>query len=171
MRAAIDALGGRDRFAGYRLIRFSPDPIVDDAWFKSAEVSIFEGSNSLDIQRIDRPDGAYDVVVCSHVLEHVKDDAAAVRELVRILSPEGFLILAVPRSEKGKMTDDWGFPDPTRNLHYRGYGQDFTARLAQIVPDAQSFAIEHPDPVTGDRKMFYILTKSAFWSGQARAVH
>lgn len=163
MRAVIDAIADRDRFSGYRLIRFSPDPIVDDAWFASAEVSIFEGENPLDIQSIARADGAYDVVICSHVLEHVQDDAQAIRELARILSPDGFLILAVPRAEKSKLSDDWGFADPTRNLHYRGYGTDFDARLGALVSPAHVFGIERADPVTGDAKKFYMVTKSPFW--------
>lgn len=169
MRATIDALGERQRFAGYRLIRFSPDPIVDDSWFASAETSIYEGENSLDVQSIARPDQSYDVVICSHVLEHVKDDERAIRELVRILSPEGFLILAMPRPEEGEATEDWGFADPDKNLHYRGYGRDFDGRLKAIVSPVRVFAVELPDPVTGDTKRFHLLTKSDFWNGRARA--
>ena len=169
MRAAIDAMGERQLFAGYRLIRFSPDPIVDDSWFASAEISIFLGENSLDIQSIARSDQSYDVVICSHVLEHVKDDVQAIHELVRILSPQGFLILAMPRPEAGEATEDWGFADPGKNLHYRGYGRDFDQRLKAIVSPVRMFAIERQDPVTADAKRFHLLTKSDFWSGRARA--
>jgi 2-polyprenyl-3-methyl-5-hydroxy-6-metoxy-1,4-benzoquinol methylase len=163
MRAMIDAVRDPARFSRYRLIRFSPDPIVDDAWFHSAEVSIFGGANSLDIQAIARPDGSYDVVICSHVLEHVKDDTKAIAELVRILSPEGFLVLAVPRTETGEATEDWGFADPVKNFHYRGYGRDFDARLKSVVPGVHVLAQERADPVTGDTKRFHVLTKSRFW--------
>lgn len=169
MRAVIDQIRDPGRFARYRLIRFSSDPIVDDAWFARAEVSIFESENPLDIQAIDRPDGAYDVVVCSHVLEHVKDDTKAIRELVRILSSEGFLVLAVPRTEVGEATQDWGFADPAKNLHYRGYGRDLDERLANIVPKAHRFPVQYPDPVTGDAKKFYLLTKSEDWRGKFAA--
>lgn len=170
MRAAIDLFREPDRFARSDMIRFSHDPIVDDAWFASAEVSIFEGKNSLDIQAIDRPSGAYDVVICSHVLEHVKDDAKAIRELVRILSPDGFLILAVPRTEMGETTEDWGFADPEKNFHYRGYGQDFDKKLRKLTPEAYHFPVEYPDPVTGDVKKFYLLTKSIFWRNKISAI-
>jgi SAM-dependent methyltransferase len=170
IRAIIDLFREADRFSRYRLIRFSPDPIVDDAWFKRVEISIFEGENSLDIQAIDRPDGAYDVIICSHVLEHVKDDAKAMRELARILSKEGFLIVAVPRTEAGEITQDWGFADPAKNLHYRGYGLDLDEKLRKITPDAYHFPIEYPDPVTGDAKKFYLLTKSNFWRGKIAAI-
>jgi SAM-dependent methyltransferase len=163
MRAFIDLAGGPELFSGYRLLRLSLDQVVSDDWFASAETSIFEGMNSIDIQAIDRGDGAYDVIVCSHVLEHVKDDDAALRELVRILSVEGFLLLAVPHTDNGQETDDWGFADPSRNLHFRGYGGDFPEKLASIAKHCHVFAIRSADPVTGDRKRFYLVTKSEAW--------
>ncbi len=41
-------------------------------------------------------DGAFDVVVCCWVLQHLEDPEGAVRELVRVLRPGGKLLLAVP---------------------------------------------------------------------------
>jgi SAM-dependent methyltransferase len=150
-------------FARYRLIRFSADPIVEESWFETSELSIYGGDNSCDLQSIDRPDGSYDVILCSHVLEHVRDDTKAISELARILSKEGFLLVIVPRTGQGKITADWGFPDPQRNFHYRGYGRDFDSKLVAMVPDAFVAAIEVPDPVTGDSKRLHLITKSAFW--------
>jgi 2-polyprenyl-3-methyl-5-hydroxy-6-metoxy-1,4-benzoquinol methylase len=150
-------------FARYRLIRFSPDPIIDEAWFASTELSVYRGENSCDLEAIDRPDEAYDVILCSHVLEHIRDDAQALRELVRVVSPAGFILLIVPRTETGSVTDDWGFADPEKNFHYRGYGRDFDARITGIVPNAYVLAAEASDPVTGDGKRIHLLTKSAFW--------
>jgi SAM-dependent methyltransferase len=39
-------------------------------------------------------DGAFDLVLCSQVLEHALDPAAALRELARILTPDGTLLLS-----------------------------------------------------------------------------
>jgi len=162
MRRAIEAFRDSDVFATLSLMRFSADPIVDPSWFKSSELSTFEGENSLDIQAIDRPDEAYDVVVCSHVIEHVADDRNALRELLRIVSRRGFLILAYPRAEKGGSTVDWGYADPARNFHYRGYGSDFDTVMSNLAVAA--IGIENADLVTGDRKRFNILSKSNAWS-------
>ena len=40
--------------------------------------------------------GSFDVVMCSEVLEHVEDEATAVAELARVLTPGGLLLLSVP---------------------------------------------------------------------------
>jgi 2-polyprenyl-3-methyl-5-hydroxy-6-metoxy-1,4-benzoquinol methylase len=41
-------------------------------------------------------DGAFDVVFCNHVLEHVPDDARALHELSRIVAPTGVVVVGVP---------------------------------------------------------------------------
>ena len=55
-----------------------------------------------DIHRLPFADTSFDCVICSEVLEHIPDHEAAVKELIRILKPEGTLVLSVPRyySEK-----------------------------------------------------------------------
>ncbi len=42
------------------------------------------------------PDEQFDVVVSADVLEHVPDDARAMREMTRVLRPGGLLVTAVP---------------------------------------------------------------------------
>lgn len=50
-----------------------------------------------DITRLPFEDGAFNVVICSEVLEHIPDHEKAVSELVRILKPGGDLVVSVPR--------------------------------------------------------------------------
>jgi SAM-dependent methyltransferase len=52
---------------------------------------------SADITALPFPDACFDHIICAEVLEHIPDDAAAARELVRILKPGGNLIVSVPR--------------------------------------------------------------------------
>ncbi|HYJ12112.1 MAG TPA: methyltransferase domain-containing protein, partial [Thermomicrobiales bacterium] len=44
-------------------------------------------------------DNSFDHVVCSEVLEHLPDDAAAVREITRVLKPGGSVVFTVPDAD------------------------------------------------------------------------
>ncbi|HER25177.1 MAG TPA: class I SAM-dependent methyltransferase [Candidatus Atribacteria bacterium] len=47
----------------------------------------------LDIADMNFEDNFFDVIICTHVLEHVKDDQKAISELFRVLKPGGEAIL------------------------------------------------------------------------------
>lgn len=49
-----------------------------------------------DVQRMPIPDGRFDAVFCTEVLEHVPDPAQALREMRRVLRRGGKLILSAP---------------------------------------------------------------------------
>jgi ubiquinone/menaquinone biosynthesis C-methylase UbiE len=49
-----------------------------------------------DAAAIPVPDASFDAVLCTEMLEHVPDPIRVVRELGRILKPEGLLILTAP---------------------------------------------------------------------------
>jgi SAM-dependent methyltransferase len=51
-----------------------------------------------DAYRLPFGDGAFDVVVCCEVLEHLPDVGAAVEEIDRVLRPGGRLAVSVPRA-------------------------------------------------------------------------
>jgi ubiquinone/menaquinone biosynthesis C-methylase UbiE len=50
-----------------------------------------------DITKLPYPDVAFDVVICSEVLEHIPDDRQAIDEIIRVLKPGGLLAVSVPR--------------------------------------------------------------------------
>ncbi len=147
------------------VLQFSNDFSVKPVWFKKYEVSIFGKQNSLDIQNIDRPTGAYDLIICNHVLEHVPDDGAAMKELVRVIEPDGTLFLSVPAPLQYKTTREWGFPDPKRHGHYREYGQNISERFGQHIPSVFAFAVDLEDEVTGAKDIAFVLVhkRNAFF--------
>ncbi len=49
-----------------------------------------------DVFHLPFADGAFDRVICSEVMEHVHDYAAAVRELARVLRPGGTMGITIP---------------------------------------------------------------------------
>jgi SAM-dependent methyltransferase len=94
------------------------------------------------------PHDAFDLVICSHVLEHVPDDAGAFREIRRILRPGGRALLLVPFALDGQGTDeDTALQDPAARDrrfgqwdHVRLYDRDdFLARMGAAGLAAELF--------------------------------
>lgn len=52
----------------------------------------------VDLTDMDFPDNEFDIIICNHVLEHIKDDNLAMHEIYRTLRKGGFAILQVPYS-------------------------------------------------------------------------
>lgn len=51
-----------------------------------------------DVTQLNFDDNTLDLIVCNHVLEHVKDEPKALKEIHRILKPGGRAVLQVPFS-------------------------------------------------------------------------
>ena len=151
---------GPEKFKDFSCLQFSTDPSIDKRWFKSLEVSIYGHRNSLDLQAIDRADGAYDAVVCNHILEHVPDDRASMRELVRITKPTGFVFISVPNPATKKVTSDWGYPDEKHHGHYRVYGMDIVDKLKSEIGSRTLLRLTASDPVTGTRDCGFLITET-----------
>ncbi len=52
----------------------------------------------IDITKIPYNDSVFDLIICCHVLEHVPDYLCALREIYRVLRPNGIAILQTPYS-------------------------------------------------------------------------
>lgn len=169
MRKAMSQLRRKD-FRQARCLQISTDPTIKRSWFGSYEASIHGGDNSIDVQRIARADGSYDIVVCNHVLEHVPDHRQALRELGRILSIRGFLFLSVPDPVRRARTEDWGRPDPARHAHYREFGADLAELLTRELPDFSIVELRPVDDATGDPDAAYVLTRNRAWYRRARSL-
>lgn len=61
------------------------------------------------------PDGKFDVVTMFDVLEHIDDDAGTMREVARVLKPDGLFVVTVPAYDFL-----WG-PQDVVSLHKRRY--------------------------------------------------
>lgn len=66
------------------------------AGYVTGDLSPSSADVQLDVTNLPFGDGSFDFVYCSHVLEHVFDDKAAMREFRRVLRPDGWALLAVP---------------------------------------------------------------------------
>lgn len=144
-----------------KVLQFSPDRSVESAWFNKYEVSTYDGENSLDLQKIDRPDAHYDTVICVHVLEHVQHDQLAIQEMLRVINNDGFIVLAIPAPFHREKTVDWGFPKQEEHGHYRVYGKDVRELLLDKVVGADYYLqVLIEDTATGSQDCVYLLTKN-----------
>jgi SAM-dependent methyltransferase len=85
----------------------------------------------MNVTRIEFPSDYFSVVLCSDVLEHVRDDDAALHEIHRVLRPSGVLFLRVPYSDELPATDEWSVPD--EHGHWRNYSPtDIADRLGAL---------------------------------------
>ena len=91
----------------------------------------------MDITNIQYPDDSFDVIYCSHVLEHVIDDRRAMREFRRVMRPDGWALLLVPITVE-KTFEDPSVTEPAERLrvfgqedHVRCYGPDYFDRLEE----------------------------------------
>ena len=127
-----------------RMLHVSPEPFLssrlatfENIDYLSADLDSSNAMVTLDITDIGLPDGSFDVIFASHVLEHIPDDRSAMRELHRVLRPGGWAVLQVPIW--GPTTrEDTSLVDPQERKrrfghvdHVRMYGHDgeFARRL------------------------------------------
>ncbi|MCC5951494.1 MAG: class I SAM-dependent methyltransferase [Acidimicrobiia bacterium] len=134
---------------GPRVLHLAPEPAVV-RWlraragtYRSGDLVPGRAMEVLDLTDLDVPSASVDLVYCSHLLEHIPDDRAAMAELARVLAPGGLAAVMVPihpwpTDEDPTVTDPavrrarFGLED-----HVRYYGLDIVERL-----EAVGFAVE-----------------------------
>jgi SAM-dependent methyltransferase len=145
--------------AKWRVLHFAPDRSVNPKWFASYRPSVFGTPSSLDMLQTGLPDASFDVVISNHVLEHVPNYIDAIRETLRLVGEEGFVHAMVPAQSWS--LDDWAFPDPKRNQHWREFGADFALSVLRHLPGVQAIGIIAADPVTAAADIIYLFSRSA----------
>jgi hypothetical protein len=137
---ATDLFDGRER----AMLHVAPEPSIESRLrarlgpgYLTADLFNPRAMVRMDITAIVYPDDYFDVIYCSHVLEHVPDDRRAMAEFFRVLKPGGWAVLLVP------ITADVTYEDPTivtaagrlhafgQEDHVRRYGPDYADRLRE----------------------------------------
>lgn len=104
-----------------KLLQIAPSVAVE-TWIKENCPNVEYDSTDLymdgvtfhsDVQNMSNvKTGTYDIVICSHVLEHVQNDRQAMLELKRILKPDGICIFLVPVClDIDRDDEEWGLSE------------------------------------------------------------
>ncbi|MDJ0761661.1 MAG: methyltransferase domain-containing protein [Myxococcota bacterium] len=137
------------------VLEYAPQPQISVLLKKLAGAATYVGSDLIDLRfatvaadacSMPFQDRSFDLAISFHVLEHIPDDAAAMRDLARILVPGGLAIIQVPH-RAGVPTDEDINASPeerTRRFgqhdHVRYYGNDFQQRLEDAGLETQYFS-------------------------------
>lgn len=113
----------------------------------------------LDITALELPDGSFDAVICSHVLEHVDADADAMAELRRITAPGGFVLVMVPLAlDRERTYEDRSITAPAdrereflQSDHVRLYAPDIATRLHGAGFEVETVDMAHELGAQADR--------------------
>ena len=99
--------------------------------------------HQFDIQSIPYPDNSFDLVFASHVLEYVKNDKQAIKEINRVLRPGGLAFLPVPMLHK-KTIDFEERPSNKRII--RETGKDYFDRYREVFAEVIIYEPEAFNP-------------------------
>lgn len=126
--------------------------------YTSADLFHEHADRQIDLCAMDIPDDSVGLLFCFHVLEHVPDDRAAIREMRRVVRPGGVAMVDVPIVREETYEDPSIVTKAERLKHFgqddhvRTYGPDFYNRLRDA-----GFEIETPteadafDPMQRER--------------------
>jgi SAM-dependent methyltransferase len=120
--------------ANPRVLHVSPEVSVrlvldrlGTAEYTSIDVAPGEADVTADVTRMPFADGRFDLVICSHVLEHVADDGRALAELARVTAAAGEAVLLTPLYHGLEATVE--DPDAPAEERLRRFGQDDHVRV------------------------------------------
>lgn len=118
-----------------RVLEFAPVPALSaylrgraDLEYRTADLMMSGVDDVVDITDMTMyADGSFDFFICSHILEHVSDDGAALSELYRILTPGGRGIVMTPVAPEGAFDEDPAVTD--EGERWRRFAQGDHVRL------------------------------------------
>jgi len=127
-----------------RVLHFAPEPFLESRLrrvprMRLVTVDLEDPRADVRADIVDLPfeDGEFDLILCSHVLEHVPDDRRGIKELRRVLAPSGVAIVQSPVNyDQNGTFEAPQETNPEERLklfsqrdHVRVYGPDLKDRL------------------------------------------
>lgn len=98
------------------------------------------GMHVVDMTNIQFKDESFDYIIANHVLEHILEEDKAIQELLRVLKPNGIILLSFPiclemDTCEEKVGENYSEDDRKYRFgqkdHVRLYGRDYIERLSK----------------------------------------
>ena len=118
-----------------------------------------------DICNLPFEENSFDVIFCNHVLEHIEDDTAAIKELYRILKPGGWGVFQIPQDlNRSETFEDHKITDRKERAevfgqydHVRIYGRDYFDKLRNAGFEVEE--VDYTSTLTDEEVERYRLAK------------
>jgi SAM-dependent methyltransferase len=131
MMEALSGLSGQ-----VKMLHFAPEKFFRQmfsgrfARYETADLFMEGVDHNVDIRDLPFEDATYDLVFASHVLEHIREDRTAIKEIRRVLRTNGVAVLPVPIvCEK---TVEYPEANPYEAGHVRAPGVDYFERYREF---------------------------------------
>jgi SAM-dependent methyltransferase len=121
-------------------LHLAPEPAITSVFSSRPDLSYFSADLAMpsaaihaDINRMPFRAEAFAMLICSHLLEHIPEDAPALFEIARVLAKGASAFVMVPMLPEweSQSTKEFGAPKPRIDMHYRAYGADMKERIAR----------------------------------------
>lgn len=139
MRQLLDGVDA----SALALAHVAPEPFFRGRWRKRFGTYVTVDLDRPDVQvntdlcALPFADESFDFVYASHVLEHIRDDAAAIREIWRVLRRGGLAVLPVPLV--GLTTVEYPEPNPHEWGHWRAPARDYFERYRAVFREVREY--------------------------------
>jgi SAM-dependent methyltransferase len=119
-----------------------------------------------DITAIPFRSGSFNLVIASHVIEHVRDDRMALTELARVTAPGGRVLVMAPMLPRWRESEtrEFGHPHPEYEGHWRIYGEDLAARIE--TAGMRCTTLRFTALFDSERRRRFGITEDALFVGQ-----
>ncbi len=135
-RRLYDLLQNTYKLKG-KVLHFSPSRCLYRRLKKNTNISYYSSDfenqfisdYNFDITNIPIENDFFEFIICYHILEHIIDDQKAIKELYRVLKPNGIILVQTPY-KLGDIYEDYTIITPEDRL--KNFGQEDHVRIYSV---------------------------------------
>lgn len=133
-----------------KMLHFAPERFFHPLFrrqfgtYETADLNMRGVDYSVDMRELPFADASYDFIMASIVLDYIPDDTRAIKEVRRILKPNGIAILSV--SLVCEKTIEYSKPNPYESYHVRASGMDYFERYERYFRKVERISSDSLPP-------------------------